>query len=185
MKEVLLITGGAGLLAVNWALSLRERYSVILGLHNRNISLRGVRTQWMDLGSVDHLTGVLESIEPKIVVHTVAITSVEECEEKPDVARQVNVDLAVNVARVCAKLSIPLIHISSDHLFPGNMPFVDETCPVEPVNVYAQTKAAAELGVLMHMPKLHGGANKFYGWGPSYRRSFSDVIIDAPDQDGS
>lgn len=179
MKEAVLITGGTGLLAVNWALFLRERYSVVLGLHNRNILLRGVSTQRIDLGSVDRLTRFLESLCPKIVVHTAAITSVEECEANPVLARHVNVDIAVNIARACAKLDISLIHISSDHLFTGNARFVDETCPAKPVNMYAQTKAQAELGVL----DAHGEAmvvrTNFYGWGTSYRRSFSDVVIGA------
>ena len=178
MKEAVLITGGTGLLAVNWALFLRERYSVVLGLHNRNILLRGVSTQWIDLGSVDRLTRLLENLRPKIVVHTAAITSVEECEANPGQARHVNVDLAVNIARACAKLDISLIHISSDHLFTGNAQFVDETCPTQPVNIYARTKAQAELGVIEAYGKTMVVRTNFYGWGPGYRRSFSDAIID-------
>lgn len=179
MKEAVLITGGTGLLAVNWALFLRERYSVVLGLHNRNIFLRDVSTQWIDLGSVDRLTRFLENLCPKVVVHTAAITSVEECEANPGLARHVNVDLAVNIARACAKLGVPLIHISSDHLFSGQTSFVDETCPAEPKNVYARTKAEAELRVLESHEETMVVRTNFYGWGPGYRRSFSDVIIDA------
>lgn len=179
MKDSLLITGGTGLLAVNWALLLRDRYSVVLGLHNRDIPLRGVSTQRIDLDSVEHLIRALENIGPKFVVHTVALTSIEECEGNPGLARWVNVDLAVNMARACARLNIPLVHVSSDHLFTGNASFVDETCPTEPVNVYAETKAEAERGVLDVYAEALVVRTNFFGWGPHYRRSFSDAIIDA------
>jgi len=71
------------------------------------------------------------------------------------------------------------VHISSDHLFSGAQSLVDELHPIAPVNVYAATKAEGESRVL----DAHGGAliirTNFYGWGPSYRRSFSDMVIDA------
>ena len=113
-----------------------------------------------------------------IVVHAAGMTSVEECEAKPDLARHINVDLAGNVAKACAKLGLPLIHISTDHLFSGEMPFLAETSPVTPVNVYGRTKAEAELQVLEAHPLALVIRTNFYGWGTSYRRSFSDVIIE-------
>ena len=56
---------------------------------------------------------------------------------------------------------------------------MDETHPIAPKNVYGRTKAEAESRVLeVHAQSLVIRTN-FYGWGPSYRRSFSDVIIEA------
>lgn len=177
MNGNILITGGSGLLALNWALAIRGRYAVTCGLHRQNISLSGVATRQFDLESVDQLVHVFEAVQPKIVIHTAGLTNVEECEDKPELARHINVDLAANVARACATLELPLIHISTDHLFSGETPYVDETFPTAPKNVYAKTKAEAELRVLdVHTQTLVIRTN-FYGWGPSYRRSFSDVII--------
>jgi dTDP-4-dehydrorhamnose reductase len=114
-----------------------------------------------------------------VVVHAAGLTSIEECEAKPDLARHINVDLAGNVAKACAKLGLPLIHISTDHLFSRELPLLAETSPVTPVNVYGSTKAEAELQVLeAHHLALVLRTN-FYGWGTSYRRSFSDVIIES------
>lgn len=175
----MLITGGSGLLALNWALAARDHYSVTLGLHKRNILLAGIEARQIDLESVDQLARVFEIIQPQIVIHTAGLTNVEECEDKPELAQHINVDLAANVARACAKLDLPLIHISTDHLFAGESPFVDETCPTAPKNAYGRTKAEAELRVLeMHAQAIVMRTN-FYGWGPSYRRSFSDVVIKA------
>jgi hypothetical protein len=53
MKEKVLITGGSGLLAVNWALSIRDNYAVTLLLHHKKISLPGVDTSVASLSSLD------------------------------------------------------------------------------------------------------------------------------------
>ena len=53
-----------------------------------------------------------------------------------------------------------------------------ESSPVTPVNVYGRTKAEAELQVLEAHPLALVLRTNFYGWGTSYRRSFSDVIIE-------
>lgn len=179
MKRTVLFTGGSGLLAVNWAQAIRDRYSVTLGLHERAIAMAGVAALKLDLDSADDLARTVEAIRPSMVIHTVGLTSVEACEADPALAQHVNVELAVNVARTCAQMELPLVHISTDHLFSGEESLVDETHPIAPANVYGKTKAEAESRVL----DAHDGAlvirTNFYGWGPSYRRSISDLVIDA------
>lgn len=179
MAATVLITGGSGLLALNWALAIRDIYSVTLGLHERNVSLTGVQAQRLDLESVDQLARAFDAAQCKIVIHAAGFTNVDECEAKPDLARHVNVTLAANVAKACAKAALPLVHISTDHLFSGEASLVDETYPVVPINVYGRTKAEAELQVLDAHPQALVMRTNFYGWGTSYRNSFSDVIIES------
>lgn len=179
MKRSLLITGGSGLLALNWALAIRDRYSVTLGLHERNISLAGVETRQIDLESVDHLVGAFEEVQPRIVIHTAGLTSIEKCEAEPALAQHINVTLAANVAHACAKLGLPMVHISTDHLFSGKSSLVDERHPVTPRNVYGRTKAEAEVRVLEAHAQTLVIRTNFYGWSPRYRSSFSDMVIDA------
>lgn len=179
MTANVFITGGSGLLALGWALAIRDHYSVTLGLHERDISLAGVQTRQIDLESVSHLARTFETVQPQMVIHTAGFTNVNECEAKPDVAQHINVKLAANVAQACAKLGLPLVHVSTDHLFSGETPLVDETHPVAPKNVYGRTKAEAELRVLEAHSQALVMRTNFYGWGTSYRRSFSDVIIES------
>lgn len=179
MKSTVLITGGSGLLALNWALAIRGCYSVTLGLHKRDISLVGVATRQINLDSVNHLVHTLKSVHPQIVIHTAGLTNVEECEANPELAQHVNVEISTNVAQACAELGLPLIHVSTDHLFSGVAPLLDEAHQVAPRNVYGRTKAEAEIRVLQACPQSLVIRTNFYGWGPSYRRSFSDVVIDA------
>ena len=119
VKKSILITGGSGLLAVNWALSVRDKYKVTLLLHRRKISLHGVNTEVVLLDSLEECLFLLDKHQPDIVIHTAGLTSVEECELSPLLAQKINVDLARNMASACSKNDVKLVHISTDHLFDG------------------------------------------------------------------
>lgn len=177
MKLRTLITGGSGLLALNWATALRSKYAITLGLHQQQVNLTGVSTAQLNLESVDELSRQFDAIQPQIVVHAAGLTSVEKCESDPILARRSNVLLAVNLAKVCAAFKVPFAHISTDHLYSGNSEFSDESLPVSPVNVYGSTKAEAELWVQEENPDALIIRTNFYGWGTGYRQSFSDFII--------
>ena len=101
----------------------------------------------------------------------------EWCEANPEAAQHTNVTLTTNLARACADLQIPLVHISTDHLFAGDAALVDETCPPMPQNVYGHTKAEAEQRTLEHHPSALIVRTNFFGWGTGYRQSFTDRII--------
>lgn len=177
MKIRTLITGGSGLLALNWASSLRDKYSITLGLHQQKVSLTGTSVAQLNLDSLDRLIQQFEVIQPQIVIHTAGLTSVEKCESDPILARQLNILLALNMAKVCAMFKVPFAHISTDHLYSGHNAFADENLPISPLNIYGITKAEAELRVLEENPEALVIRTNFYGWGTSYRQSFSDFII--------
>jgi dTDP-4-dehydrorhamnose reductase len=179
MSGGVFITGGSGLLALNWGLATRDHYKVTLGLHARKVALAGVSAQYIKLESADDLTETFDKLQPFLVVHAAGMTNVEACEADPTLANRVNVDLAVNVAKAGARLGFRLAHISTDHLFSAIEGKAVETQPVSPTNVYGQTKAIAESRVLDIYPEALVVRTNFYGWGPSYRRSFSDVILTA------
>jgi dTDP-4-dehydrorhamnose reductase len=178
-KPSVFITGGAGLLALNWAVTIRERYAITLGLHKRDVQLAGVAKRWTTLESTDELFRLFEELEPEVVIHTAGMTNIEACEASAELAEHTNVALAANVARACVLTGRKFVHVSTDHLFSGNTPVVTEEHPVSPQNVYGRTKAEAELRVLDACPQALVVRTNFYGWGPSYRPSFSDKIISA------
>jgi dTDP-4-dehydrorhamnose reductase len=179
MPRNILLTGGSGLLAVNWAIAIRDRCPVVLGLHDRSVALSGVGAQKIDLESVDALARSIEANKFDLVIHTAGFTSIEECEARPDRAQHANVELARNVATACIQTGVTMVHISTDHLFSGNERQVGEGHPIAPQNVYGRTKAEAEQQVLATNPNALVVRTNFYGWGTRYRRSFSDTILGA------
>lgn len=177
--RTILITGGSGLLAVNWAICQRDDYRVVLCRHRREVAIAGADNVNPDLGSQDAVRTLLAQVRPSIVVHAAGLTSVEGCEADPSAARSANVEIAANVATAAAEAGCALVHVSTDHLFTGTAPLVTETEPPEPLNVYGATKAEAERRVLAAHPRALVVRTNFYGWGPSYRPSFSDHILSA------
>ena len=179
MRSRVFITGGSGLLALNWAMAIKEKSEVTLGIHDRDIAPVGFNTKKIDIESIDNIIRIFEVLQPQIIIHTAGSTNAEKCEADPKLAKHINVKLAANVAKACAKLNLSLVHISTDHLFSGETSLVDETYPLSPVNVYGKTKAEAECHVLEAHPEALVIRTNFYGWGTSYRHSFSDTVIQA------
>jgi len=179
MNKKFFITGGSGLLALNWAIAIRDKVDVILNMNNRNITLKGSKIKKIDLNSIDPIFNFLKSEKPDYVLHTAGMTNVDDCEKNPNLAYETNVGLTENVARACKNLEIPLIHISTDHLFDGTSSLVDEQKNTSPLNVYGKTKAKAEEKVLSINPHSLIIRTNFYGWGTNYRISLSDYIFNA------
>jgi dTDP-4-dehydrorhamnose reductase len=177
LKSSILLTGGSGLLAVNWFYSKNNEFTVYLGLNERIINPNGSHVVIIDFSSEKNLTKQLEEIRPSVVVHTAGLTSVEKCEKNPELAYFINVELSIMVSNATKALNIPMVHISTDHLFEGDNQNLSESEPVNGINVYGKTKALAEKYVAEINPDSLIIRSNFYGWGPSYRKSFSDQII--------
>jgi len=177
LKKIL-ITGGSGLLAINWALFVRRRYQVTLLLHRRKITIPGVDTDVATLNSLKECKSVLEKHRPDVVIHTAGLTNVEECESNANLAKLINVDLAKNIAKACNQVGAKLIHISTDHLFSGNQQYSTEESVTNPINNYAKTKLLGEQQVLENCKDVLIVRTNFFAWGTEYRQSFSDFILD-------
>jgi dTDP-4-dehydrorhamnose reductase len=173
------ITGGSGLLAINWADVIHDEYLVTLILHTRSISIPGINVEKISIDSIDSIEKMVERCKPDIIINAAGITNVEECEKNPELAKKVNVDIAKNLAIVSNKYKIKFVQISTDHLFSGERQMMSEVDLVSPKNIYALTKYEAETKVQESCPDALIIRTNFYGWGSSYRKSFSDYIIDS------
>ena len=50
-----LFTGGSGLLALNWAMAIKNICNVTLGLHEKNLNISEFKKKQINLQSVDNL----------------------------------------------------------------------------------------------------------------------------------
>jgi dTDP-4-dehydrorhamnose reductase len=85
---------------------------------------------------------------PSAVINAAAYTAVDKAEEEEALARVINGDAPAAMARACAALAIPFVHISTDYVFDGTgtAPWRPSD-PVAPQNAYGRTKLAGEDGV--------------------------------------
>lgn len=85
------------------------------------------------------------SARPSAVINAAAYTAVDHAEEEEALALMVNSTAPGAIARACADLEIPLVHISTDYVFEGNgtVPWHPDD-PTAPLGVYGRTKLAGE-----------------------------------------
>ena len=150
----ILITGGSGLLALNWALKCRDSHNVHVTLHKRDVALKGTTSHRVALDNQVELDKVLSEVRPEVVIHTAGLTDVDKCEEFPEISEKANLIIAGEVAIACARHDISLVHISTDHLFDGKNSLKNEEVTPNPLNEYAKHKAAAEFAVLSNYNKF-------------------------------
>jgi dTDP-4-dehydrorhamnose reductase len=93
----------------------------------------------------DNLTNYLKSLTPDVVINTFEFNNIDQCEINESKAMKYNTISAMNIAYVCNNLSIPMVYISSNHVY-GNKnkkPYF-ETDKCNPINKYGKSKLAAE-----------------------------------------
>ena len=172
------MTGGTGLLGVNWAAAMRDEHDVWLGTHRRGLRLRGARAAALTLESAPALARALDDIRPDVIVHAAGLSNVDDCERSPEAARRINADLAAAVASTAAERGLKLVHISTDHLFAGDRPFRTEQDAPSPVNAYARSKLEGEQRVAERCPQALIVRTNFFGWGHAFRKSISDWVLE-------
>jgi dTDP-4-dehydrorhamnose reductase len=100
----------------------------------------------LDVRRHDDVASVLGSIEPDVIVHLAAMTSVDGCEEEPQRAGETNVLGSFNVGAAARRTGAVLVALSTDYVFDGEKgePY-DERDRPNPLSLYAWTKYAGEL----------------------------------------
>lgn len=110
----------------------------------------------LDLTQAETVEAAVEDIRPDMVIHCAAYTSVDKAEEESEKAELINVKGSENLAKICGKLDIPLVYISTDYVFDGtkNTPYTPEDVP-NPQNVYGRTKLLGEEAVKKFCKKYY------------------------------
>ncbi|EGF93594.1 dTDP-4-dehydrorhamnose reductase [Asticcacaulis biprosthecium C19] len=99
----------------------------------------------IDLSRPDSLEAPVRAASPDVIISSAAYTAVDKAESEPDLARRINGDAPGELARIAASLNVPLLHLSTDYVFPGDKDGVyDEADTPEPASVYGATKLAGE-----------------------------------------
>lgn len=137
MKKVL-ITGANGMLG--------QDLSPILEDEGFEVIETDIDT--LDITDIKNVEDVLNNNKPDYVIHCAAYTNVDKAEEDRENAYKINSLGSENIAKICKKLDITLIYISTDYVFDGtkNDKYLpnDETSPI---NVYGVTKLEGEKAV--------------------------------------
>jgi len=106
----------------------------------------------LDLSNPRAIRDVLARVRPAIVAVAAAMTSVDGCESRPDIAERVNAIAPGEIAEASRKIGARLVHFSTGYVFDGRSGPSDEGSPTSPINAYGRTKLAGERNVLAAAP---------------------------------
>jgi len=138
-----LVTGASGLLGSKLVeVLISKGYTVYAGYHG-NSPKAGFPVKF-DISSEEDVKRVFEHVKPDVAVHAAALTNVDECEVKRELAWNVNVVGTGNVVKFSKQYGSFLIYISTDYVFRGDRGMYSENDEVCPVNYYGYTKLKGE-----------------------------------------
>ena len=141
----ILITGGKGMLGRTLQKELAEHELIVADLPDWDIT--------DDTGFVEKVGAA----KPDLIVHCAAMTKVDDCEAKRDLAFKLNEEGSRNVALAAKTCGARLFAISTDYVFSGEPPREpwawSETDIPRPRTVYGASKLAGEQMIQMILPE--------------------------------
>ena len=146
----LVVTGASGFLGREVCLAALRRGHDVLALGGaRAPTIPGVaRARAFDLCDEAALEALVLEEFPHAVVHCAALPTIETCLAEPERANKLNTGVPKKLAQLCFHLGAKLVHMSTDNVFDGVAGAYQPTDRPAPLNLYGETKAAAEVEVL-------------------------------------
>ena len=110
----------------------------------------------LDIIDIDRIDALYMANDFEYCINCAAYTNVEQAEKKPELAFLVNAEGVKNLADVCNKYDVTLIHISTDYVFDGEKesPYLP-TDKTNPINQYGKSKLKGEEYIQEIMSKYH------------------------------
>ncbi len=106
----------------------------------------------IDITSAASINAGFQRAVPDTVVLLAAVSDIDQCESRPELAEAVNVHGTARVVEACVSIGARLLFISSAAVFDGTRHGYAEVDPPTPVSVYGRTKARAEELILSTLP---------------------------------
>ncbi len=132
----ILITGGDGMLGTD----LRE---VLKGE-----DLIVTNHESLDITDRNQVMEKIKEYKPEIVINCAAMTDVDGCETKKDLAYKLNAEGPKNLALASKEVDATLIHISTDYVFKGDKKTpLKEDDEIGPISIYGKSKLKGERNI--------------------------------------
>ncbi|MDO7885205.1 SDR family oxidoreductase [Hymenobacter cheonanensis] len=145
----ILLTGSNGLLGQKLVALLHQAPGVELvatarGANRLATSYPTLHFVPLDVTDLAQVQQVLARQRPTHVIHTAAMTQVDDCELNQADCWTQNVTAVAHLAATCAQLDVHLTHLSTDFIFNGTEALLSEEALPDPISHYGASKLAAE-----------------------------------------
>lgn len=164
-KQAIWVTGAGGLIG-NYLLNspVAPRDAKVVGLIRNELDL-------LDFAAV---TRRFRQDSPALIIHCAAISTAGACAEEPGLARRMNIEATRHLVELAA--NVRLVFLSTDLVFDGRKGNYVESDAVNPLNLYAETKVAAEHIVLANPNNVVIRTTLNAGKSPTGDRSFAEQM---------
>ncbi|UXX80232.1 dTDP-4-dehydrorhamnose reductase [Reichenbachiella carrageenanivorans] len=147
MKKTL-ITGSNGLLGQKLVkLLLDEGVDIVATSRGDNrIDYLATPFEYCELDITDaaQVEEVMHKYRPDVVIHTAAMTNVDQCEHEQEACHELNVAAVGYLVKACEAHQAFLIHLSTDFIFDGEAGPYKEDDEANPISYYGESKREAE-----------------------------------------
>ncbi|MFM1875519.1 MAG: hypothetical protein RL266_1256 [Bacteroidota bacterium] len=148
MKKIL-VTGSNGLLGQKLVYKLKARKDVQLIAtargQNRLADQHGYTFYSLDIENRQNVDEVIDRVKPDHIIHTAAMTQVDDCELDHEACDRANVLAVQHIVDAAERNNSHLVHISTDFIFNGKEgPYTEEAKP-DPLSYYGNAKWKSEL----------------------------------------
>jgi dTDP-4-dehydrorhamnose reductase len=135
-----IITGAAGLIG-QYLVKTAPRWAP-------GWDVKGLSRAELELTETSKVTAHIHALKPDLLIHCAALSRTKACEQDPELASLVNVEVTAHLAQLSQ--DIPFIFLSSGEVFDGKTGWYSEADKPNPINVYGRTKLEAEQVVLQN-----------------------------------
>lgn len=130
----------------------------------------------MDITDPEQIEAVVAATKPDVIIHTAAMTNVDQCEMEKDDCWKQNVNAVEFLVSACKRHDVFLVHLSTDFIFDGKAgPYTEEAEP-NPVSFYGWSKYAAEK-IVIHSDIKWAIARTVLVYGIAHDMSRSNIIL--------
>jgi dTDP-4-dehydrorhamnose reductase len=146
----ILVTGSNGLLGQKLSRILEaqpEIQPIFTARKNLTYPIKKSVFKILDIADKAQVHDVITEQKPDVIIHTAAMTQVDDCELQRKECWKQNVLATEYLVEAASAMGAHFVHVSTDFIFDGTAGPLDETAKPGPVNYYGQSKLAAELAV--------------------------------------
>lgn len=177
----ILVTGAAGMLGralVPIAMAKRHEVYATDLISQVGFAKNGAKEGVLDVTDPAEVAKGIRTSCPDLIIHLAAMTDLEECEDNPETAANVNAIGTLNMASAAKQISARFVYVSTAGVFDGRKTLYTEDNTPNPINIYGKTKLHGEDIVKKINPNsLIVRAGWMFGGGPNKDHKFVGMLM--------
>lgn len=140
----------------------------------------------LDITDFERVKKTIKELQPELIINSAAFNAVDDCEQNFDLAKKINYDGPVNLAKAANMVGAFFVHYSTDYVFDGERRdgYVEYDLPA-PISKYGESKYLGE-EVLEHNDAIYLiRTSRLFGKQASAigaKKSFVEVMLKLADE---